>query len=703
MSALSSIRNNMGIVIIIVAIALLAFILGDLFSANRGVTARPEIGTVAGETVSFEDYSQRLNVRLDNARASNPEGSIDDRQRYQIMDQTWNEIVQEISYQKELESAGLEVTGAELADMFVGRNISPIVQQYFQPFFDYKQEPFSAQGVREYIELIQDNEEELIRFKQFEDYMLKNRAQQRYLNMVKYGYLGSKQAAQQQYVEQNKSVDISFLAVNYTQIPDSTVSVSDAEIEAYIEAHPKEFEQDEETYINYVQFNVVPQREDSVRARTGVEKYRSSFAGALDDSIYVSNKTRTPYLGTFSSPAELNPSIRDSLINGDDKAVYGPVMVGGFYKMFKLVEKQKNEDDEIYAKVRHIQIRYKGASESDTTDARKKAAELKRKANKDNFAELAKENSDDYTAAQGGDLSWYRRGAYGPGFDEAIDEASVGSIIGPVKGNQGYHVIHVLEKTPYEYAVAEIEKEIYAGSNTVRAAYKAANEFAAKAQQDGDLQRTAQAEGLAARRSNPIKKETKFITGVNSNSRQVALWAIKAEVNSFSEVFDGGDSYVFAQVAERKEEGLQSADDARSIVEPKVMNEKKAEIIKQRLSGATDLEGMRAAFGDGAFVDKATGVTFSSNQISKIGQDPLLIGKVMGMEMGEISQPLAGTNGVYVVQVTNVNEPEPADEATLTSLQQSDALTGQNAMQSKADRAIVEIADPDDNRAEADY
>ena len=80
-------------------------------------------------------------------------------------------------------------------------------------------------------------------------------------------------------------------------------------------------------------------------------------------------------------------------------------------------------------------------------DARRRLADLRERiVNGGDFAEVARLQSEDGTAAKGGDLDWVYKGDTVPEFERAMDELKPGEISPPVKSPFGYHLIQVLER-----------------------------------------------------------------------------------------------------------------------------------------------------------------------------------------------------------------------------------------------------------------
>lgn len=687
----------MSIVIIAIGIAMVGFVLTDFLRGLGNVASGPmPAGEIAGETISREEYAERYQQQVQQY------SNLQDAQRGFVMDQVWNQLVAEKVYNKEMEKIGYQVGDQELLDMFVGKRIHPDLRQI--PFFQNEQGQYDPQKVREII----SNRSQYPQFEDqlisMEEYLVQNRGMEHYNNMVKAGFISSKAAARQKHREQNRKANIEFLAINYSQIPDSLVTVTDADLNAYIRDHQEEYKQEEETYVKYVRFPIEPSEADSTKVFDRVNKYRSSFEQATNDSLYTSNKSPIPYTENFRIITAFPEALRDSLADATLGTVMGPYQEGNMYRMYKLVNTEEGE--ETYHKVRHILIKPEGTTDADSAAARQTSISLARQANDGNFFDLANENSRDFkTKTQGGELGWYSKGAFGEDFDETVAGMSIGQIRGGIKSNQGYHVVQLLDETTQKFSVAQVQEEIFAGSATVKEAYSKANQFLYAATQDKSLDSAAVASGENAIRSNPLTPQTRQVSGL-TGGRDIVLWALDAEMGDLSQVIEVGPSYVVAEVVEKREEGTRPLNDLRFTVESIVRNQKKAQIIIDKLNAMTlgdDLNAVKDAYGAGAFVNTAQNVTFTSSNIPGIGGDPYIIGKVTGMEQGQVSKPLEGQNGVYIVKVTSIQDASELDDETLLTKKKTEANTSQTQWTQRIQPVLTEIADVKDERYKIGY
>lgn len=708
MSILSKIRNNISLVVGIIALSLVLFILSNFFDGFQKLTGgKPAVGEVLGEEVSYDDFYRQFSIRQDNMQAQGME--VDERTRGQLLDETWRGMVSEIVFDKEMAKVGLQMTSVELEDLFVGDNVSPIIRQYFTP----PNGQFDKAKVAQYIKAMEELEDasengstlkdeearNLDGYRDLKEYLARARKREQYLNMVRAGYVSSMGAAKQRFIEQNTRSNVSFLAVNYSLIPDSTVKVSDNDIRDYISRHAKEYKQEEEVYLSYVSINVKPSAEDTLRTKTRIAKKIEAFKAAAIDTAAAKE---------LRAINELPAAIQDSVAYMAVGQVVGPRAEGATARAFKLLA--KGAGDASYTRVRQILVRPAGVTKEDSAAARAKCAELAKQANGGTFAILASANSMDYgTASKGGDMGWIAKGQLsymGDGIDKAIEGGAKGKVVGPIKSAQGYHLFYIADRVSGKFAVAEISETIGAGDKTKGDAYKQANVLASKATETGKIDAAAKSQNLNAMESGALKVDAKALPGVNGG-RDIILWAVnKAKEGDVSEVFtvsnNNTTTYVVAQLTKKRGEGTKEVADVRQALEPIVRNELKAKQISEKLNGLSgDINAKSKAYA-GAFVNAATDITFDTPSIPGIGNDAKVVGTICGLAKGAVSKPIQGQNGVYIVQVTDVVAAQVPAAEILKGTKESDATQGSMQLQNKIEQALSELGKVKDLRHKAE-
>jgi len=235
-----------------------------------------------------------------------------------------------------------------------------------------------------------------------------------------------------------------------------------------------------------------------------------------------------------------------------------------------------------------------------------------------------------------------------------------------VKTSFGWHYIEILEKKNFEpaYKIAYLAKEIVSSEETVNTASVNASKLSAEARNAKTLDAYIAKNGLQKIDVPTLVKENDYQLGNLQDARQVVKWAFDAKEGDVSEPFSVGEQFVVAVVSKIQPEGLPDAKTIRPNVEFTIRNAKKAEQIKTKLTATPTLESAAAAYNVQVGTAGAdSSLTFASGIINGIGQEPKLIGAAFNKAyQTKASEPIAGTNGVYVIKVNSVGT-KPTDAA----------------------------------------
>ena len=140
----------------------------------------------------------------------------------------------------------------------------------------------------------------------------------------------------------------------------------------------------------------------------------------------------------------------------------------------------------------------------------------------------------------------------------------------------------------------------------------------------------------------------------------MVTWAFETERQiGNSKRFDidvnGKRGYAVATVTGKTEEdGVVVSSDLLSIIRTELIDQKKAELIKKKMTGATLAE---IATNSGVSVRSASSVGLSSPLISGVGNEPAIVGAMSTIKLNEVSELMNGEKGVFVVKVTKRDAP----------------------------------------------
>ncbi len=691
MALINTLRNKMGKVVVgLVAVAILSFILADLLGPNSFLMGNDnDVGEIAGETISLQEFQNEVQER-ENSYILNLGRTASESEKPTLRQQAWELLITKYAFTKEYQQVGVAVTGDELWDMMQGKNISPGIKQSFT---NPETGEFDRQQFMQFLQQLPSMPTDAqVRWELFKNELKPGRERLKYENLMLLSTNVTSEEGKREYNAQTDVAELKYLYIPYYSVNDSLVSVTDSELEAYLDDNSERYKVDHTRSLKYISFPVQPSEEDSAFVKQEMLDLREEFKSVNDDSVFASvNTDGLSFFGKYNLgtlPLQLQSNV-DNLTKGD---VRGPYLEGSNYKLYKVTD--IFEDTVDYARASHILI--KGEDDEARQEARRILNEIRSGAS---FEDMAREYGTDGTAPKGGDLGWFETGKMVDEFNDAVFSATrTGLINNPVKTQFGYHIIRVDElKTNTAYKVAAIEREILPSDETQNVAYRKADEFANAVDDLESFDGRAASDTLSVIPAEKLGINDRRI-GALGNARQVIQWLFKdASRGEVSDVFELDDQYVVAVMTRETEEGYQSLTAIKGELTVKVKNEKKGKIIIDKLAGMSgSLDEIATAYGEDANVYSSSDLKINSNSLPSVGFDPVAVGMAFSLESGGKSEAFASENGVLIVEMQNKTvAPEIADYATyITQLEQNRKnRTGYNITE-----AIKEFADIKDER-----
>jgi len=354
----------------------------------------------------------------------------------------------------------------------------------------------------------------------------------------------------------------------------------------------------------------------------------------------------------------LPAAIADTVYKMSIGDVYGPYKEGNFYKATKLIETKQVPDS---AKVRHILIPFAGATRVDAT-VTKTDAEAKKtadsiyaavRANRSKFKALLDLSSDKVSNEKDGEIEFAFTDSFAPEFRDFSFENKVGDLQ-VVKTSFGYHIIEILSQGDRQKAVkiGNLSLPIEPSEQTIDDVYNKTSKFEI-AVTNGVFQDVAQESGYAVKPVSNIKELDESIPGLGSQ-RAMVRWAFEdgVKVGSVKRFNIQGGGYAVAVVSAINKKGLMTPEKASVTALPAIRKEKKAALIKERVSGNT-LEEVSAS--EGQAIKTAAAVNMKNPTLSGAGREPYIVGAAFGLQEGQTSKLLTGNLGMYMIQVTKIN------------------------------------------------
>lgn len=696
MAILSKIRERSMALILVIGLALFAFVLDpssieDFFNSTKVNT----VGEVDGETISRKDFSEALEAY--KAQVGNRLTDM------QASKQVWNNLVREKIYQNQLVEAGIEVGENDVWSALIDNPSVKNNQQFFN-----NAGLFDEGRLKEYLALAKSDTPAL--WNQWAAFMgqiktgLENTT---YNNLITAGLGASLKEGEMQYLNENTKITSQFVYVPFTTISDSLVTVTKSEIEKYIKANPTNFKVEASTDLKYVKFNIVPTKGDE-------EAIEKEVADLLNDKDGIkglrNTEDATEFIAENSSDIALDNnynfkntvsvSIADAVFKGREGDVFGPYKDREYFKISKITEVVQISDS---VKGAHILIPFIGSVSGQTstkTDAQAKKSvdsifKLVRR-NKKKFATIADELNPDGTKGKGGEIDWITVNAafsLDQDFGKGLFFSNKGDIK-VVKTKFGYHIIRIddIKKKQTAVKLATFARRIEASQATENTIFQNAETLALALANGGTFDAIVKEKGLRPQAAFGLKILDENVPGIG-NQRGMVTWANKSEneVGAYKR-FDTNNGHIVAVITNKTHKGLMSAAKATSRVRPILVNEKKAVLIAKTMNGATLAD---IATATKQTVRTADAVSMQSPVISGVGFEPKIIGAMFSGKENTVFNKVEGNKGVFAFVVTKREKPVALPNYETFRKRISASRKGQTSLMYNA---IKEASKVEDNR-----
>lgn len=706
MAILSKIRERSVFLIVVVGLALFAFVLDpstlqDFFNSSK----MNEVGSINGESVSRQEYATALeNYKQGNNRAS-------DMQAAKFV---WDNILRKRIYNKQLEEAGITIGESDVWQSMIAL---PFVQN--NPQFQNEVGLFDEDKLKTYLLDLQSAEDQSTwrAWDEFKNNLAIDLQRDAFNNLVSAGLGASLKEGRYQYEEDNTFIDADFVYIPFSSIPDSLVKVDKSEIEAYISQKEDQFQVEAKRDISYVKFDIKATEADKLDIKNNVISALEDredrgikslgFKNATDyPEFFDEYESDIPERQVFRMKAQLPTVITDQILASETGDVVGPYEEGNYYKLTKILDIVKRPDS---VKASQILIPFIGSQSATpettlTEDQAKKTADsifkLVRR-NKTKFAQVADELNPEQLRGKGGELNWlFHNNVFASSndleFAEFLFDNKTGSV-GVVKTTFGYHVVRVDEQKNRQnaYKLTTYGKQILPSQETENAVFQEVEQFALAASKEGTtFYDVASKNNYQTRPAIGLTVMEDKVPGIPGTNREIVRWSFnkETEVGDFQR-FDIDKGYVVALLTGKTKEGLKSAAKASGQVRPILTNEKKAAMIKEKMTGAT-LADIAAA--NSVTVRNMTSVSLKSPALPGVGTDAKVVGAMYYAKENQLYTQVEGSRGVFAFVVTKREKP-----AVLTNYEpnRQQLLQDNGNATLKVYNALKEVSKIEDDRA----
>ena len=658
MAVLGKIRERSIVLILVIGMALFAFVISGIFE-NQGYVSQEPIGTVNDEEISIEEFRNQVDFL---ERSYNLSGMM-------AINNVWDQTIRTSILKKQFELSGVD-SGKDHIEFIVSQNGS----------FNSDPRFLNDAGIFEpekFIDLILEfkttNAPAYEQWQKQESIFQSQSNEKIYFDLVKSGINYSFKDGEFEYLLQNNNVDIEYVQIPFSSIPDSLIKLKNSDVEKYIKSNKTDFKIEASRNIEYVLFDEKPSLDDENETKRILQSFLSekkeyndvsklqettpSLLTAKNISEFVNQNSEIKFDSIYQPKGSLPTNDANILFNLNKNQTYGPYTDGEYFKISRMLDKKIGGN----VRASHILISYKD-SQNASPQINRSRSEAKKEANRilklvrknpDSFSALAFELSDGPSKSSGGDLGFFQEGGMVKPFNDFVFSKKVGSL-GVVETDFGFHVINVVAKEDI-VLLASIAIKNVPSDNTSDNTFNLATKFEINLSKNQNLNELAKENNYEVKLASGIKILDDNLPGL-TNQRRLVQWLFsnEAKVNSFKRFDLSQGGYLIAQVTVLKEEGLSSVQDASFTAVPKVRNKKKAELIIKQNKSIKSLEDL--ADNNNTEIKKALALNQKNATISGAGREPLVVGYAFGVELDQISDFIIGENGVYKLKVVKKNK-----------------------------------------------
>jgi len=662
MAILGQIRSKSIFLIIVIGLALFAFVISGVFD-GKGYQAQQPVGVINGEEVLIEDFRGQVDFL---ERNYNQQGMV-------AVNNVWNQRLRSEILRQQFEISGIQSGKDHLQNILKNNSTFNSDPQFLNEAGMFDIDKFKTL----IIELKTTNPEAYEQWKSQEKIFESQSNEQIYLNLVNAGVNYTQADGKFEYTLQNDNVDIEYIQIPYSSVEDSLISYSQSDLKKYINNNEDEFKVNSSRDIEYVIFEEKPSFEDEKAVKNRLSKFLKeskefnevskleeitpSLTTAKNIKEFINEYSESSFDSIYLPKGSLPADHANLLFNLNIDQTYGPYLDGGYFKISRMLDKKIGGS----VRASHILVAYKGSKNANPNvsrsknEAKKEANNILRKIRKSpkSFTELAFEFSDGPSKSRGGDLGFVQDGNMVKPFNDFIFSKRIGST-GVVETDFGFHVIKVVAKDDLVLLASITEKNVPSDATSDKV-FNSATKLEMSLSKDEDLNTLSNKENYTVKTVNGIQILDNDFPGLK-DQRRIVQWLFTESTNvSDFKRFDlpkGG--YLIAQVTKIVDEGLSNVQDVYYKVLPMVLKSKKADFIISKNDNSLSLEEIAEI--NGTEVRKALALNQKNATITGSGLEPLVIGASFGTNINETSDFIIGENGIYKLKVikrkdTNTN------------------------------------------------
>ncbi len=662
MTTLQRIRNHGALLIAVVGIAMLAFILGDFLNSGSSFfhRSRENVAVIEGNEIHYTEYEAANEQLTEVYKLETGRSDFDEEMTNQLRNQVWSMLVMDYTMRAQAEKIGMDITADELKELCVGENPHQIISS--RRYFMDENGQFNRDIVKNWIQTINQEGEEAedANIQQAKTYwMYWEKAlritymQEKYTTLLQHMLKANSLEAKYAFDARQNGVSIEYIMQPYFAVADSLVSVNEKDIKTLYKKNKEQYKQTPNRAIKYIAFDIVPSEDDFKAEEALMNSLKEDFQTAEDITLVVNTNS-------------------DIMYDGFD---YSESTVPAQFKAFAFAKNAKAGDctdilfeNNTYAMARIMQCGYSMPD----------SVELKA---------IIPEGEDQ-------ELGWFTADRLPKNIAEKAFTTKRGGqfTIAQGMGELTYEVMEVSAATP-KVKLAILSRSVTPSSKTYSAIYNNAKQFIVANPTLEAMETAAQEAGITVVPQYNLTATTDKV-GQLKSSRPIVRWTFDAKEGQVSDVFECGQQFIVAAVAEVNDNEYRSLESVRAELTYEATNNAKAAYIKEQLNGVETLAAAAEKLGQS--IQSVERVSLADTRLGNAGMEPTVIGAAIALGENQLSQPIQGNMGVFLVQTgmaMNTNEEFNA-EIEKAQLATRFAYLPYQAMQIMEDKADIE-----DNRA----
>ena len=629
MATLQRIRNHGLFLLIIVGLAMLAFILGDALNSGSSFMnkSREYIGEIEGQKIHYTEYESAVEQLTEVYKIESGRSDFDEDMHAQIRNQVWQMLVAKYTLQDQAKQIGMDITSDELYELCAGAKPHQLITS--RRMFAGQNGQFDRNILINFlasIEMDSENAEQAANLKQAKNYWMYwenavrlTAMQEKYVgliqNMLTANNLDAKYAAQ---AKQTK-VNVDYAMKPYYTVADSLVKVSTNDIRKIYDERKQMYKQTPNRDIAYIAYPIVPSEADYQLAEKAMQEIQEEFRTTEEVALVVNSNS-------------------DVMYDGNN---YSEKTIPAAYKDFAFAKGAKKNDfmelnyDEATRTFRMARLMDCGYNSPDSV-------QLKGIATKE--------------GEQDQEYGWFTEAELQKDIAEPAFAGKVGQRFTVTLGmeDRTFEITGLTKPTP-KAKVAIIEREVTPSSKTFAAIYNEANQFVVNNQDEEAFRAAAEEAKMEIETATNLQKMANKVADLKS-SRAIVRWAFNAKEGQVSDVFECGDKYIVAVLTATHDGEYREFEDVQATLRYEAVNRKKAEYISKQIADAKTLAEVAEKMG--SEVRHIDALTEDSYRFGIEGMEPAAVGTAFATAAGELSKPVKGNQGVIVLVPSDVQRAE---------------------------------------------